>query len=138
MVEADRERLSQLLPAFYVLASGDWIRTRNDIHERFENEEVWLGVLDENDLSSEDFDVYESWWISPEGYAVSQSLKEKFIDSIIEATSTSIGDEFEDFLRNYANWDDFIRELSQCTVDDAEAIDGPLSIFFKWAETPSK
>jgi len=26
------DKLSQILPAFYVLASGDWIRTRNDIH----------------------------------------------------------------------------------------------------------
>jgi hypothetical protein len=61
MSKNDRDRLSQLLPAFYVLASGDWIRTRNEIHERYEDEEVWLAVLEDNDLSSEEFDEYENW-----------------------------------------------------------------------------
>ena len=127
------DRLSQILPAFYVLASGDWMRTRDDIHERYENEEVWLGVLDDNGLSSEDFDVYENWWISAEGRTVAQNLKEQFIASILQETSSNADEEFEDFLRNYANWDDFIRELSQCTIDAADATDGPLSYFAEYA-----
>ena len=65
MSENDLDRLNQILPAFYVLASGDWMRTRNDIHERFEDEEVWLSVLDDNGLTSEEFDNYENWWNSP-------------------------------------------------------------------------
>ena len=89
------------------------MRTRNDIHERFEDEEVWLSVLDDNGLTSEEFDNYENWWNSPEGYAVIQNLKEQFVESILVATSSDADDEFEDFLRNYANWDDFIRELSR-------------------------
>jgi len=51
------DKLSQILPAFYVLASGDWIRTRNDIHQRYENEVVWIQALNDNGLSSEAFDV---------------------------------------------------------------------------------
>ncbi len=133
MSQNSADRLSQILPAFYVLASGDWMRTRDYIHERYENEEVWLGVLDDNGLSSEDFDVYENWWNSPEGYAVIQNLKAQFIDSILQETSLNTDEEFEDFLRNYANWDDFIRELSQCTIDAADATEGPLSYFAEYA-----
>ena len=133
MSENDLDRLNQILPAFYVLASGDWMRTRNDIHERFEDEEVWLSVLDDNGLTSEEFDNYENWWNSPEGYAVIQNLKEQFVESILVATSSDADDEFEDFLRNYANWDDFIRELSQCTIDAADETDGPLSYFAEYA-----
>lgn len=109
------------------------MRTRDYIHERYENEEVWSGVLDSNGLSSEDFDVYESWWISSAGRAVAQKLKEQFIESILVATSSDADDEFEDFLRNYANWDDFIRELSQCTLADADATNGSLSYFAEYA-----
>ena len=133
MSENDLDRLNQILPAFYVLASGDWMRTRNDIHERFEDEEVWLSVLDDNGLTSEEFDNYENWWNSPEGYAVIQNLKEQFVESILVATSSDADDEFENFLRNYANWDDFIRELSQCTIDAADETDGPLSYFAEYA-----
>jgi AcrR family transcriptional regulator len=133
MSENDLERLRQILPAFYVLASGDWMRTRNYIHERFDNEEVWVGVLDDNGLSSEDFDIYENWWNSPDGFAVVQRLKEQFIDSILQVTSPNTNEEFEDFLRNYANWDDFIRELSDCTLADADATNGPLSYFAEYA-----
>ena len=133
MSQNSADRLSQILPAFYVLASGDWMRTRDYIHERYENEEVWLGVLDDNGLSSEDFDVYENWWNSPEGYAVIQNLKAQFIASILHETSLNTDEEFEDFLRNYANWDDFIRELSQCTIDAADATEGPLSYFAEYA-----
>ena len=133
MSENDLDRLNQILPTFYVLASGDWMRTRNDIHERFEDEEVWLSVLDDNGLTSEEFDNYENWWNSPEGYAVIQNLKEQFVESILVATSSDADDEFENFLRNYANWDDFIRELSQCTIDAADETDGPLSYFAEYA-----
>ena len=133
MSENDLDRLNQILPAFYVLASGDWMRTRNDIHERFEDEEVWLSVLDDNGLTSEEFDNYENWWNSPEGSAVIQNLKEQFVESILVATSSDADDEFENFLRNYANWDDFIRELSQCTIDAADETDGPLSYFAEYA-----
>ena len=133
MSENDLDRLNQILPAFYVLASGDWMRTRNDIHERFEDEEVWLSVLDDNGLTSEEFDNYESWWISSAGRAVAQKLKEQFVESILVATSSDADDEFENFLRNYANWDDFIRELSQCTIDAADETDGPLSYFAEYA-----
>lgn len=133
MSENDLDRLNQILPAFYVLASGDWMRTRNDIHERFEDEEVWLSVLDDNGLTSEEFDNYENWWNSPAGYAVIQNLKEQFVDSILVATSSDADDEFENFLRNYANWDDFIRELSQSTIDAADETDGPLSYFAEYA-----
>ena len=109
------------------------MRTRNDIHERYEDEEVWLGVLDDNNLSSEEFDEYENWWISAEGRTVAQNLKEQFIASILHETSLNTYEEFEDFLRNYANWDDFIRELSQCTIDAADATEGPLSYFAEYA-----
>lgn len=109
------------------------MRTRNDIHERFEDEEVWLSVLDDNGLTSEEFDNYENWWNSPEGYTVIQNLKEQFVESILVATSSDADDEFEDFLRNYANWDDFIRELSQCTLADADATNGSLSYFAEYA-----
>ena len=133
MSENDLDRLNQILPAFYVLASGDWMRTRDDIHERYENEEVWLGVLDDNGLSSEEFDEYENWWMSSEGRTVAQNLKEQLIASILHETSLNTDDEFEDFLWNYANWDDFIRELSQCTIDAADETDGPLSYFAEYA-----
>lgn len=132
MSKNDLDRLNQLLPAFYVLASGDWIRTRNEIHERYEDEEVWLAVLEDNDLSSEEFDEYENWWNSPEGYAVIQTLKAQFIDSILQVSSSVSYGEFEDFLRSYANWDDFIRELSQCTLADADATNGHLSYFAEY------
>lgn len=133
MSKNDRDRLNQILPAFYVLASGDWIRTRNDIHERYEDEEVWIGVLNDNSLNSEEFDEYENWWNSPEGYATIEKLKEQLIDSILKSTTSNSDDEFKDFLKNYANWDDFIRELSQCTLADTDATDGPLSYFAEYA-----
>ena len=130
---SDIDKLSQILPAFYVLASGDWIRTRNDIHQRYENEEVWIQALNDNGLSSEAFDAYESWWNSARGYAVIKNLKNQFLDSILETGFYLIDDEAEDFLRNYANWDDFIRELSFCTLTDAEATNGQLSYFAEHA-----
>jgi hypothetical protein len=133
MSKNDRDRLNQLLPAFYVLASGEWMRIRNEIHERYEDEAVWLGVLEDNDLSSEEFDEYENWWISAEGRSVVQNLKAQFIDSILQETSLDADEEFEDFLRSYANWDDFIRELSQCTLADADPTNGPLSYFAEYA-----
>lgn len=133
IMTSEIDKLSQILPAFYVLASGDWIRTRNDIHQRYENEEVWIQALNENGLSSEVFDVYESWWNSPRGYAVIKSLKNQFLDSILETDFYLIDDEAEEFLRNYANWDDFIRELSFCTLDDAEATNGQVSYFTEHA-----
>ena len=110
------------------------MRTRNDIHERFEDEEVWLSVLDDNGLTSEEFDNYENWWNIPEGYAVIQNLKEQFVESILVATSSDADDEFENFLRNYANWDDFIRELSQCTIDAARILRVPETLNLKNGE----
>jgi hypothetical protein len=132
MSKNDRDRLNQILPAYYVLASGEWIRIRNEIHERYEDEVVWLGVLEDNDLSSEEFDEYENWWISAEGRTVVQNLKAQFVDSILQVSSSISYGEFEDFLTSYANWDDFIRELSHCTLADADATNGPLSYFAEY------
>ncbi len=133
MSENDLDRLNQILPAFYVLASSDWIATRNYIHERFEDGDVWADVLNENGLSVEDFDHYENWWDSPAGIVVLASLKKQFMESILQAASSSSYKALEHFLQNYANWDDFIRELSQCTLADAEATYGPLSYFAEYA-----
>ena len=129
----DRDRLIQILPAFYVLASADWISTRNYIHERFEEGEVWVDVLNENGLSVEEFDGYENWWDSSAGHAVLASLKQQLIDSILATATPSSSKALEKFLRKYANWDDFIRELSQCTPADSEAKHGPLSYFAEYA-----
>jgi hypothetical protein len=133
MSKNDLDRLNQILPAFYVLASGDWISTRNYIHERYEEGDVWAEVLDDNGLSVEDFDLYENWWVSDAGIAALASLKQQFMDSILEAASPGSRKALEKFLAKHANWDDFIRELSQCTVADAEVTSGPLSYFAEYA-----
>ena len=133
MTKNDLDRLNQILPAFYVLASGDWTSTRNYIHERYEEGDVWAEVLDDNGLSVEDFVEYENWWVSSAGNAVLASLEQQFTDSILAAASPSSRKALEKFFRNGANWDDFIRELSQCTVADAEATYGPLSYFAEYA-----
>jgi hypothetical protein len=89
MSKIDLDRLNQILPAFYVLASGDWISTRNYIHERYEEGDVWADVLDDHGLSVEDFDQYENWWVSSAGNAVLASLEQQFTDSILAASSPS-------------------------------------------------
>jgi hypothetical protein len=133
MSKNDLDRLNQILPAFYVLASSDWAATRNYIHERLEEGEVWANVLDENGLSVDDFDLYESWWNSPTGYAVIAELKELFIESIEYSASIKIFNTLNDFLRNHAVWEDFIRELSQCTPADGELRGGVQSYFAEYA-----
>jgi hypothetical protein len=133
MSKIDLDRLNQILPAFYVLASGDWISTRNYIHERYEEGDVWADVLDDHGLSVEDFDQYENWWVSSAGNAVLASLEQQFTDSILAAASPSSRKAVEKFFRNDANWDDFIRELSDCTLADAEITSGPLSYFAEYA-----
>ena len=133
MSENDLDRLNQILPAYYVLASSDWTSTRNYIHERFDEGEVWADVLNENGLSVEDFDQYENWWDGPAGVAVLGSLKKQFMESILQAASSSSHKALERFLENHASWEDFIRELSQCTLADADATYGPLSYFAEYS-----
>lgn len=130
--EIDLDKLSEIYPVYFALASGDWMRTRNDINERHEDEEAWESFLDENGLTAEEFDRYEQWWIF-QGAAVVASLKEKFIDSIFKATAPKTYKKLEHFLAKQANWDDFIRELSECTPSAGEADgDGP-SYFSEYA-----
>ena len=133
MSENDLDRLNQILPAYYVLASSDWTSTRNYIHERFDEGGVWADVLNENGLSVEDFDQYENWWDGPAGVAVLGSLKKQFMESMLQAASSSSHKALERFLENHASWEDFIRELSQCTLADADATYGPLSYFAEYS-----
>jgi hypothetical protein len=129
----DLEKLLEILPAYFVLASADWIRVRNEINDRYQDQETWESFLEENDLTSEDFDLYESWWNSPAGYAVIAELKEQFIESIEYSASIKIFNALDNFLRDHAVWADFIRELSQCTPADGELKGGVQSYFAEYA-----
>lgn len=131
-IEELHRNLSEILPVYFVLASGNWMRVRNDINERHEDQETWEAFLAENDLSLDEFERYEQWWIFA-GRAVVANLKARFIDAFLEATTPDFFDTFEDYLSNYANWDDFIRELSQCTPADTESISGGVSYFSEYA-----
>jgi hypothetical protein len=131
-IEELHRKLSEILPVYFVLASGNWMRTRNDINEREENQETWEAFLAENNLTVEEFERYEQWWIFA-GAAVVDNLKARFIDAFLEATTPDFFDVFEDYLSNYANWDDFIRELSDCTPADTESIAGGQSYFSEYA-----
>jgi len=131
-VEDLRRNLSEILPVYFVLASGSWMRVRNDINERHEDQETWEGFLAENDLSVDEFERYEQWWIFA-GAAVVANLKARFIEDLLEATTPDFFDASEDFLRNYANWDDFIRELSECSPADTESTGGGPSYFSEYA-----
>ncbi len=127
------DKLLEILPAYFVLASADWIRVRNEINDRYQDQETWESFLDENDLTSEDFELYESWWNSPPGYAVISELKEQFIESIEYSASINVFNNLDNFLRNHAVWEDFIRELSQCTPSDGELKGGVQSYFAEYA-----
>ena len=130
--KSDADKLSEIYPVYFALASGDWMRTRNEINERHEDEEVWESFLDEHGLTPEEFDRYEDWWIF-QGAAVVAILREKFIDSIFKTTLPKTYKKLEYFVTKQANWEDFIRELSECTPSDGEANgDGP-SYFSEYA-----
>jgi hypothetical protein len=130
--EIDKDKLSEIYPVYFALASGNWMRSRSDMNQRYEDDEVWENFLDENGLTLEEFDRYEQWWISP-GAAVVASLTAQFIASIFKATPPNTYKKLEHFLTKQANWDDFIRELSECTPADGEANgDGP-SYFSEYA-----
>jgi hypothetical protein len=131
-LEELHRNLSEILPVYFVLASGRWMRVRSDINERYEDQETWEGFLVENDLSVNEFERYEQWWIFA-GAAVVANLKAQFIDDLLKATTPDFFSVFEDFLRNYANWDDFIRELSNCTPADTESNGGGPSYFSEYA-----
>ena len=131
--EIDTDKLSEIYPVYFALASGDWMRTRNDINERHENEEVWESFLDEHGLTPEEFDRYEQWWVTPAGLNVVNSLSGQFMDSIYEAASVSSFKVLEDFFKEHAIWDDFIRELSDCTPADAEPNGADPSYFAEYA-----
>lgn len=131
-LEELRRNLLEILPVYFVLASGRWMRVRNEINEREENQEAWESFLSVHDLSVDEFERYEQWWIFA-GAVVVEKLKAQFIDEFLEAATPDSHDEFEDFFRNYANWDDFIRELSECTPGDAESTDGGPSYFSEYA-----
>ena len=124
-VDELRAQLSKIIPVYFVLASGRWIRARNEINERFEDEEVWENYLSENGFSTDEFELYEKWWISSAGISVITNLTNQFIEAIRKEVSQRDWEEMEEFLRNYANWDDFIRELSECTFSDAQSTGGP-------------
>ena len=131
-VEELHRNLLEILPVYFVLASGRWMRVRNDINERHEDQETWEGFLAENNLSVDEFERYEQWWIFA-GAAVVDNLKAQFIGDLLEATTPDFFDAFEDFLRNYANWDDFIRELCDCSPADTESTGGGPSYFSEYA-----
>lgn len=131
--EIDTDKLSEIYPVYFALASGDWMRTRNEINERHENEEVWESFLDEHGLTPEEFDRYEQWWVTPAGLNVVNSLSGQFMDSIYEAASVSSFKVLEDFFKEHAIWDDFIRELSDCTPADAEPNGADPSYFAEYA-----
>ena len=130
--KSDAEKLSEIYPVYFALASGDWMRTRNDINERHEDEEAWESFLDENGLTAEEFDRYEQWWIF-QGAAVVASLKEKFIDSIFKSIPPKTYMKLEHFLTKQANWDDFIRELADCGPSDGETNGGGPSYFSEYS-----
>ena len=130
--KSDAEKLSEIYPVYFALASGDWMRTRNDINERHEDEEAWESFLDEHGLTAEEFDRYEQWWIF-QGAAVVASLKEKFIDSIFRVAPSDNYKKLEHFLTKQANWDDFIRELADCAPSDGETNGGGPSYFSEYA-----
>ena len=130
--KSDAEKLSEIYPVYFALASGDWMRTRNDINERHEDEEAWESFLDEHGLTAEEFDRYEQWWIF-QGAAVVASLKEKFIDSIFKVAPSNNYKKLEHFLTKQANWDDFIRELADCAPSDGETNGGGPSYFSEYS-----
>jgi hypothetical protein len=131
-VEGLHRNLLEILPVYFVLASGRWMRVRSEINEREEDQETWEAFLAENNLTVEEFERYEQWWIF-DGAAVVAKLKAQFIEDLLEATSPDFVDTFEDYLSNYANWDDFIRELSDCTPADTQSIGGGQSYFSEYA-----
>lgn len=128
-----RDQLSSIVSVYFALASGRWMRTRNDMNDRYEDEDTWSDFLSENGLSKDEFDRYEQWWNSPAGVEVTAALTDQFIEAISKDVSTKDRALMEDFLRNYANWDDFIRELSECTLSDAHSTNGELSYFAEYA-----
>ena len=131
--EIDTDKLSEIYPVYFALASGNWMRSRNDINERYEDHEAWESFLAENDLTPEEFDRYEQWWISPVGRSVVASLAGQFMDSVYEAASVSSFKVLEEFFTKHAVWDDFIRELSQCTPADGESLGGGPSYFAEYS-----
>lgn len=131
-VEELHRNLSEILPVYFVLASGSWMRVRNDINERDEDQETWEAFLAENDLSVDEYERYEQWWIFS-GAAVVDNLKAQFIEDLLKVTTPDFLGVFEDYLKNYANWDDFIRELSECTPADTESKGGEPSYFSEYA-----
>ncbi len=139
-IEALRDQLNQLhdelakiIPVYFVLASGYWIRVRNEINARYEDEEVWLNFLEENGLSTEEFDRYENWWNSSLGAAVVNNIASQYTEAIIDFVPSDFEDVIQDYLENYANWDDFIREFSQCTLADMGTSSSSPSYFCEYA-----
>jgi len=127
------EKLDEILPVYFALASANWMTTRNWAQSRYEDIETWESFLSENGMSSEEFDRYEDFWISPSGLAVVQGLSERFSDSMLEVTSASVYDVLDNYLKNCANWDDFIREFAECTQEDIELKEGSYSYFSEYA-----
>lgn len=132
-LEGLRSNLLEILPVFFALASGNWMRTRDEINSRHDDEEVWENYLDENGLTVEQFNRYEQWWISPSGRVVVEKLASQFSAAFLEEANPEMYDAFEDFLNNFANWDDFIRELSDCTPADAVSTGSGPSYFAEYA-----
>ena len=131
--EIDVEKLSEIYPVYFALASGNWMRSRNEMNQRYEDEEVWESFLEENGLTPEEFDRYEQWWVTSAGLNVVNSLSGQFIDSIYEAAPVTAFKVLQDFFMEHAIWDDFIRELSDCTPADAELNGSDSSYFAEYA-----
>jgi hypothetical protein len=108
---SESEKFQAMLPVFFSLASTNWSVDRKQV-----SDEEWVELLPKG-LTPAEFDQYENWWFSPDGWSVIQKLMGEFINSILAL----VVEEARKPLRGYlegANWPDFIRELADCSPGD--------------------
>ena len=110
----ESEQMMLIAPVFFALSSSSRSVERKDVLE-----EEWEEVLDENNLTAEEFDRYEEWWWSPAGSILMRNMQRQFQESILSKVPEAYRNVMSQFLED-ANWHDFICELFDCSEEDAD------------------
>ncbi len=78
-------------------------------------------VLVPDEMSREDFENYVKWWWEDSsGESIFKSLAKEIMDSIVEFWPLDQEESLHVFLQDFNNWEDFLRELEDCTLQDVE------------------
>lgn len=107
------ESVELTYPVYFALASGAVISDRQG-----RDDEDWGETLELHDLTKEQYEKYEDFWITPDGFKLLKDLSLKFRESILQFADQKNKRVLSEYLES-ANWSDFIRELADCSKGES-------------------